>query len=160
MNRIELFSLCTAILCLLFAVANDAEAGANKVPVIDACEINAVFCGSGGQSDLPDFISAFAIFNPAQGDPAMLTVMIKGSLPDETHFVFLCPGTITTGGFTGCRLTGTFMTNINGHGAFHKEFFDGAPTEKVVAINVPNFATVLANCPDEPNANCDPKPLQ
>lgn len=90
----------------------------------------------------------------------MLTAMVKGSLADASHSVFLCPGDFTpTGGFQNCSLAGTFTTNINGNGAFHKEF-PVAPADTVVAINVAAFATVLANCPDDMDALCDPEPLQ
>ena len=149
------------VFCLLLGSLDTAHAGANKVALIDACEIHPVFCASGGGSDIPGFISGFAVFN-AGGDPPSLTLHIKGSIPMETHRVFLCPGAINdAGGFTGCRLVGAFETNGNGHGGLHVEFVDGPPAEKVVAINVPVFATVIANCPNEPNALCAPaEPLQ
>lgn len=142
-------------------IATGALAGANKASIIDACDINPVFCGADGTSDLPDFASGFAIYNVTGDGTGLLTAMVKGSLADTAHSVFLCPGDLTpTGGFQNCTLVGTFTTNINGNGAFHKEFPSFPPTETVIAINVAGFSTVLANCPDDPDAFCDPDPLQ
>ncbi len=149
----------TAVL-FITAVSNDVEAKANKVKVIDACDINEVFCAPDGSSDLPDFISGFAIFNPTRDGTAMITVMVKGSVPDAIHRVHLCPGVLTDlGGFDGCSEIGTFTANINGHGAFHMDW-PFIHTGTVVAINVHPFATILANCPAQWNADCTPDPLQ
>jgi hypothetical protein len=122
-----------------------AWARANKVPLVDAClHIDAAFCqdgGAGGQvSDLPEFISGFVIYNEPAGRFAMVTLMVRGSLPDTVHSVFRCPGTISGGvgggGYSGCSAVGTFMTNIDGAGAFHTNL-DATVTDTVIAINVP-----------------------
>jgi hypothetical protein len=134
-----------------------------KVPLTDACDINPVFCGTGGTSDIPEFLSGFAIFvaGVRNGQDALMTVMVNGSTPNEVHRVYLCPGTVSdTTGFVGCRLIGSFITNIEGKGAFHTEFRDGVPPERYLALNVVGLATVLANCPDSPSANCgEPRPM-
>jgi hypothetical protein len=133
-------------------------AGATKVPLVDAClHIDIAFCqegGAGGRvSDLPEFISGFVIYNEPAGRFAMVTLMVQGSLPDTVHSVFRCPGTfsggVNGGGYSGCSALGTFMTNIDGEGAFHTKL-DTTVTDSVIAINVPDFATVLANPPDAP----------
>lgn len=138
--------------------SGSASAGANKVPLVDAClSIDIAFCqdgGTGGQvSDLPEFISGFVIYNEPAGRFAMVTLMVRGSLPDTLHSVFRCPGTISGGvlggGYSGCSAVGTFMTNIDGEGALHANL-DATVTDTVIAINVPGFATVLANPPDAP----------
>ena len=135
----------------------------NKVELIDACEINDIFCSEDGTSDIPDFLSAYAVFNANvhQGDAAMLTLVVRGSVPNESHKVILCPGEISNDwGFTGCRLVGTFTTNVNGNGTIHMNFPDGVPAERHLNVNTPAFATVLATCPDAANSFCaEPQPL-
>ena len=145
--------------CVALALGSgSASAGATKVPLVDAClQIGVAFCqngGVGGQvSDLPEFVSGFVIYNEPAGRFAMVTLMVRGSLPDTVHSVFRCPGTIgggvLGGGYSGCSALGTFMTNIDGEGAFHVNL-DSTVTDTVIAINVPGFATVLANPPDAP----------
>ena len=133
-------------------------AGATKVPLVDAClHIDIAFCqngGTGGQvSDLPEFASGFVIYNEPAGRFAMVTLMVRDSLPDTVHSVFRCPcaisGGVLGGGYGGCSALGTFMTNIDGEGAFHTNL-DRTVTDTVIAINVLGFATVLANPPDAP----------
>ena len=161
MKTTKWLSLCLAVGCLSVSMSNHAQTDTIYVPIIDACKINPVFCGSGGRSDVPGFISGSAGFLPEGGNRAKLSLTIKGSLPGVVHSVFLCPGAISnTGGFVGCRNVGSFTTNRNGQGSFSKEILDGTRKEKVVAINVPKYQTVLANCPNEQNARCKPKPLQ
>jgi hypothetical protein len=133
-------------------------AGATKVPLVDAClHIDVAFCENGGAggrvSDLPEFMSGFVIYNEPAGRFGMVTLMVRGSLPDTVHSVFRCPGTVNGGigggGYSGCSALGAFMTNIDGEGAFHANL-DMTVTDTVIAINVPGFATVLANPPGAP----------
>jgi len=149
-------TLLLAALCV--SAAPPSWAGANKVALVDAClQIDIAFCqngGTGGQiSDLPAFISGFVIYNEPAGRFSMVTLIVNGSLPDTPHSVFRCPGAISVGvnvgGFTGCTFIGSFVANIHGDGAFHTTL-DATVTDTVIAINVPNFATVLANHPDDP----------
>ena len=149
------------VVASLFFTQNALEASSSTMPLIDACIINPVFCGTDGTTDLPDFISGFAAFDSAPDGTSTLTVEVHGSLPNESHSVHLCPGSLSnTNGFTGCRTIGFFMTDIYGDGSFSMVFPDGTPAEEVVAINVPVFSTVLANCPAQPNADCEPAPTQ
>jgi hypothetical protein len=64
-------------------------------------------------SDLPEFVSGFVIYNEPAGRFAMVTLMVRGSLPDTVHSVFRCPGTfsggVLGGGYSGCSALGTFM---------------------------------------------------
>jgi len=127
-----------------------AFAKAKKVPMVDAClEINDVFCAGGGESDLPAFISGFAIFNPTNDGGAMLTVMIKGSVPNEDHSVILCQGNVGGGGYSNCDPLGVLITNRNGNGTFHMEWEivpQSVLDSHAVVLNTQAFATILANC--------------
>lgn len=135
-------------------VPGSAFAKAKKVPMVDAClEIKDVFCAGGNpsESDLPAFISGFAIFNPNNDGGAMLTVMIKGSVPNVDHSVHLCPGVVGGGGFPGCQGIGVLITNRNGNGTFHMEWepvLQWVLDSHAVALNASVFATILANCGD------------
>jgi hypothetical protein len=149
-------TLLLAALCV--SPASPSWAGASKVALVDAClQIDIAFCQNGGNggpiSDLPAFISGFVVYNEPAGRFSMVTLMVNGSLPDAPHFVFRCPGAllggVNGGGFTGCALVGSFLTNIHGDGAFHAQL-DATVTDTVIAINVPPFATVLANHPGDP----------
>jgi len=142
------------------SVGTMSVASTSKVPMIDACAINPVFCGADGTSDVPNFESGFAVLTQTPGRVSSLTLQVKGSIPNDIHKVLLCPGQISNlGGFQNCTVLATFTTNDEGHGAFHATL-DGTITQKVVEINVDPFATVLTTCPDEPNADCDSAPLQ
>lgn len=149
-------SVAVGVLALGVAMTiapGSAFAKAKKVPMVDACiEINGVFCsGDGVTSDLPAFISGFTIFNPTNDGNAMLTVMIKGSVPNEDHSVFLCPGVVGGGGFSGCQGIGVLITNRNGNGTFHMEWepvLQWVLDSHAVALNASVFATILANCGD------------
>ena len=97
-------------------------------------------------SDISEFMRGFAILNIARNGQATLTVMVNKSVPDTSHDVYTCPGSHRENGFDDCDLIGTFTTNINGTGAFFWE--DAvAPTGQVIALNVPDFDTILANDP-------------
>lgn len=125
--------------------------------LIDACQINNVFCSNGGRSKLGETgpIRRGVATYSFTASSATLYVRISQSLRGLDHTVFLCPGTISnTGGFTGCNQVGTFRTDNQGGGTFRKDFRERIPMGQVVAINAGVSGTVLANCPNEPNAGC------
>ena len=135
-------------------LSHGARAQPNKVNLVDAClYIDEVFCGGDRSNILPDFMTGFAIFSPSLDGTAMLTVMVKGAKPNATHIVYLCPGEVGPSGYENCSRTGTFLTNANGHGSFHKEWDEASgdtePTQNAVNINVLPSQTVLANCRTE-----------
>ena len=131
------------------------------VPLLDACLIHKVFCGSGGDSDLPTgpHIRGSASLSFVAGG-TVLSVGVNRSFGNRAHTVLLCPGTLSnTGGFTGCNRIGRFKTDELGRGKFRIEIRSRAQLGQVVAINVKPFYTVIANCPDQPGVTCAPKPL-
>src|SRR5688500_620403 len=111
--------LAALILATTVLAPHEAGAGATKAPPVDAClAIDIAFCKDGGVggriSDLPGFMSGFVIYNEPAGEFSMVTLMVRGSLPDTVHSVFRCPGNVSGGvlggGFSGCSLLGTFLT--------------------------------------------------
>ena len=163
MSRTRLFLLPFAIFGILstisFYTQGEDFIDSNGGDIIDACLINKVFCGTFGRSDLPNSqgsrrgIYSYII----KASSTLVQGNVGDSLPDKTHTVHLCPGTISnTGGFTGCRRIGVFRTDETGRGEFVITIPGQVRREQVLAINVQEFGTVMANCPDQPNAHCTP----
>jgi hypothetical protein len=148
--------LLAALVCML----GGCQATYVRVSIIDACDINPVFCNSGGESEVPGYESGSASYRQFGQSSATVKVTLRKSLVETEHAVFLCPGALSdSGGFQGCSPVGGFATDADGNGSFQEKFSDIDSLYTVIAINVAPFATVLANCPDEPNVSCDPDPL-
>lgn len=132
-----------------------------RVSIIDACNINPVFCDSYGNSEVPGFKSGVATYRQLGKSPPTLRIGIENSLANSDHEVYLCPGVLTEdGGFQDCSSAGNFKTDHKGNGEYQGKVKVTEKLDSVIALNVGSLGTVLANCPDQPNTRCQADPLE
>ena len=123
------------------------------LPLVNACtNVGPAFCNPpepGNDNEAPDAVGMVS-FNPIPVDRDVLRVIVKMSLPDTLHQVFLCPGDGNfgpgQGGYVGCTWLGEFDTDATGSGKFILDYpGEFLPDWRVVNINTPATGTLLSS---------------
>lgn len=142
-------------------VLTGCETTRARVEIIDACRISPTFCAEDGSgSDVPDFEGGSArILEDQKTGSVSLAISIRGSVQGAEHRLYFCPDDLKEpGGFPGCQEIASLRTGADGNGDLVMEICDESTprTFEIVALNVGDFQTILANCPSAAAGRCDP----